>query len=292
MASAAKKSVEFASTLAKRFDLPGAERVSLGSFGAGGGLGRQMAMIEQQATQGLEPMTRTNQNLILGPERRAARARERGREKARRSNTPTRQEKLFELKLMKGLRDMDVDRLTKGSNMPGDTVADLHRNQDKAKAYFAGKGGVKSNLPADQASRNQKGGIMKAALGKGAGFLATNAGIGAAMGALTGGFNPAGNDGFLAGAVKGAAIGGIAGAVAGSAFADDAAEMLTKGGTGVRLNKGRVSLQKGGEAFSFTPRLAGVAGGAAGFMGGSGKRNTTINSNGWTKGTHPMYFGG
>lgn len=125
--------------------------------------------------------------------------------------------------------------------------------------------------------------------------LLANAGAGALAGGVVGGLNPMGDDGMLTGAVKGAALGGLMGAAAGH-FGRGLSNTATKGNHTASIGKGRASYSyAGGEsAREYGASLATLGGAAGGLIGGSGKkkRNTVIQSNSWSQGTHPQYFGG
>jgi hypothetical protein len=148
------------------------------------------------------------------------------------------------------------------------------------------------------------GGELQQAGGKGkvglAGMLSSgkvgrNALAGAAVGAVLGGLNPAGDDGLFGGAmgggIVGAAMGGLAGAVNAN-MNPKGSETISKGG---RLFPGPMKdgvAPKGGKA-GMLMSVGGVVGGLmGGLIGGSGKgkRHNTIDSNGWSRGTHPAYF--
>lgn len=126
------------------------------------------------------------------------------------------------------------------------------------------------------------------------GKVGRNMVAGAAVGAILGGLNPAGNDGLMGGgmggAMVGASMGGLA-ATANSFFNGSGNNYLSKGGRLMPNPITDTSVKPGklGVAMS----VGGVVGGLmGGLIGGSGrgKRHTSIDSNGWSQGTHPAYF--
>lgn len=125
--------------------------------------------------------------------------------------------------------------------------------------------------------------------------LIANAGAGALAGGIVGGLNPMGDDGMLTGAVKGAALGGLMGAAAGH-FGRNATGATVRGNQALVMGGGRAGILSNSEAGmkSYSASLATLGGAAGGLIGGSGKkkRNTVIQSNSWSQGTHPQYFGG
>jgi hypothetical protein len=114
-------------------------------------------------------------------------------------------------------------------------------------------------------------------------------------GGVVGGLNPMGDDGMVTGAVKGAALGGLMGAAAGH-FGKGLNYSASKGNHAGSVGGGRANYTygSGDEAKQYGASLATLGGVGGGLIGGSGrkKRNTVIQSNGWSQGTHPQYFGG
>ncbi len=126
------------------------------------------------------------------------------------------------------------------------------------------------------------------------GKVGRNALAGAAVGAVLGGLNPAGDDGLFRGAMGGAVVGATMGGLAGAINANmnqEGTDMISKGGrlfppevTGTSTKPG-----KAGIALSVGGVVGGIMGGLIGGSG-KGKRHNTIDSNGWSRGTHPAYF--
>jgi hypothetical protein len=94
----------------------------------------------------------------------------------------------------------------------------------------------------------------------------------------------------MGGAVVGATMGGLASA-ANAYMNPDGTDIVSKGG---RFFPGEITpTSKGPGKAGMLMSLGGVVGGVmGGLIGGSGKgkRHNTIDSNGWSKGTHPAYF--
>jgi hypothetical protein len=127
------------------------------------------------------------------------------------------------------------------------------------------------------------------------GKVGRNALAGAAVGAVLGGLNPAGDDGLIrggmGGALVGATMGGLA-AAANSYMNPDGTDMVSKGGRlfpSVAKDGTPVKPGKAGMLMSLGGVVGGVMGGLIGGSG-KGKRHNTIDSNGWSRGTHPAYF--
>lgn len=127
------------------------------------------------------------------------------------------------------------------------------------------------------------------------GKVGRNAIAGAVVGAVAGGLNPAGDDGLFRGAAGGAAVGAVMGGLAGAVNAQmnpKGSETVSKGGRlfpGPMKDGAPPKIGRAGMLMS----VGGVVGGLmGGLLGGSGrgKRHNTIDSNGWSKGTHPAYF--
>ncbi len=126
------------------------------------------------------------------------------------------------------------------------------------------------------------------------GKVGRNALAGAAVGAALGGLNPAGDDGLFRGAMGGAVVGATMGGLAGAINANmnqEGTDMISKGGrlfppevtsTSTKPGKAGIALSVGGV-------VGGIMGGLIGGSG-KGKRHNTIDSNGWSRGTHPAYF--
>jgi hypothetical protein len=126
------------------------------------------------------------------------------------------------------------------------------------------------------------------------GKVGRNALAGAAVGAALGGLNPAGDDGLFRGAMGGAIVGATMGGLAGAINANmnqEGTDMISKGGrlfppevtsTSTKPGKAGIALSVGGV-------VGGIMGGLIGGSG-KGKRHNTIDSNGWSRGTHPAYF--
>jgi hypothetical protein len=122
------------------------------------------------------------------------------------------------------------------------------------------------------------------------------AGEGALAGAVVGGLNPMGDDGMLRGAAKGAVLGGLTGGAAGYR-GKDMFKIASKGNHAGFIGGGRVAYAYGTDpatALGMSASIATLGGVAGGLIGGSGrkKRNTVIQSNSWSQGTHPQYYGG
>ena len=147
------------------------------------------------------------------------------------------------------------------------------------------------------------GQIGKAAFQSGfAGNMLTGAAAGGTVGAL----NPMGSNGFFGGGIRGA----IYGAGLGAAGMGGLKAARKWGGVGVSLGKGNLRLGTNTGRFMIKSNEGlkglkgirkagniGLAGGAlGGLVGGAARgrqarrKNTTIASNAWKNGTHPMYF--
>jgi hypothetical protein len=126
-----------------------------------------------------------------------------------------------------------------------------------------------------------------------------NALMGAAAGGAVGAANPMGNDGPLRGAVRGAMYGAGLGSLGygGAKLAQSRGmRKLGLGSFSASTKTGQVSARLPGRSRAIRAGNLGVYGGAlGGALGGSRRRskrgkNTTIASNSWKHGTHPMYF--